>query len=71
MVVDVACTDGVPVGVAVGAGVEVSSLVKVVLVLDDRVGTDVPVADILSLLVPDLLELKVLVDWSVWEEDVV
>ena len=64
-------TDGVPVGVAVGAGVEVSSFVKEALALYDRVGTDVGVADILSLLVPDLLQVAELVDWSVWEEDVV
>ena len=64
-------TDGVPVGVAVGAGVEVSSFVKETLALHDRVGTDVGVADILSLLVPDLLQVAELVDWSVWEEDVV
>ena len=64
-------TDGVPVGVAVGAGVEVSSFVKELLALHDRVGTDVDVADTLPLLVADLLQVTVLVDWSVWEEDVV
>ena len=64
-------TDGVPVGVAVGAGVEVSSFVKETLALHDRVGTDVGVPDMLSLLVADLLHVAVLVDWSVWEEDVV
>ena len=63
--------DALPVGVAVGAGVEVSSFVKETLALHDRVGTDVGVADILSLLVPDLLQVAELVDWSVWEEDVV
>ena len=64
-------TDGVPVGVAVGAGVEVSSFVKETLALHDRVGTDVGVADTLSLLVADLLQVAVLVDSSVWEKDVV
>ena len=63
--------DGVPAGVAVGAGVEVSSFVKETLALHDRVGTDVGVPDMLSLLVADLLHVAVLVDWSVWEEDVV
>ena len=71
LLVDDKGTDGVPVGVAVGAGVEVSSFVKETLALHDRVGTDVGVADILSLLVPDLLQVAELVDWSVWEEDVV
>ena len=71
LLVDDPGTDGVPVGVAVGAGVEVSSFVRETLALHDRVGTDVGVADILPLLVPDLLQVAVLVDWSVWEEDVV
>ena len=71
LLVDEPSTDGVPVGVAVGAGVEVSSFVKETLALQDRVGNGVGVADILSLLVPDLLQVAELVDWSVWEEDVV
>jgi len=56
-------------GVAVGAGVEVRSLVKVIVALDDKVGTSVGVGEQDALLVPDLVPVAVQVDCSVREED--
>lgn len=62
LLVNELATDELLDDVEVGAGVEVISLDRVVLTLEDKVSTGVGVDDILSLLVPDLVPVSVRVD---------